>query len=312
MEVKYVGNGDVVLISGGGKIYTDIAARFCRSERDLKDIIGSPYDKRIVENILNSNHLAATEFDYFIFGIQGYSRVTEAQLIRKRIASYLISSGRIEKNNKRKFSVVIPKNIEDIKSHIEVESVDDIMVLDNDNYIPIRNYYPAVSKDNKYIIVVDTLSILKAIEYWYTNAINENIPEEEARYLKPQATEFKAIVGMNARALIDWFKIRCCQNAQTEIRDLAYKMLKLCKNVAPDLFKDVGASCVSLGYCPENKRQNSKCKNKILTHDDVLELIKKEKTTKNIEIQKPNDDPVDLSNGKLIYNNKPFFYDNWK
>ena len=30
---KFVGDGKVVLIGGGGKIFTDIAARFVRSER---------------------------------------------------------------------------------------------------------------------------------------------------------------------------------------------------------------------------------------------------------------------------------------
>ena len=48
--------------------------------------------------------------------------------------------------------------------------------------------------------------------------------EEDLRYLKPQATEFKALIGMNAHALLDWFKIRCCKNAQAEIRDMACRI----------------------------------------------------------------------------------------
>ena len=35
------------------------------------------------------------EFDFFLFGVEGYSRVTEVQLVRKRLASYLIKSGRL-------------------------------------------------------------------------------------------------------------------------------------------------------------------------------------------------------------------------
>ena len=101
MNKQNVGDGKVVLISGGGKIYTDIAARFVRSEKSLDEIIGSEYDKSIVQNIMNSGHKAAVEFDYFIFGVEGYSRVTEVQLVRKRIASYMIKTGRANKNGKR-------------------------------------------------------------------------------------------------------------------------------------------------------------------------------------------------------------------
>ena len=38
LDEKYTGNGKVVLLAGGGKIYTDIAARFVRSERSLEEL----------------------------------------------------------------------------------------------------------------------------------------------------------------------------------------------------------------------------------------------------------------------------------
>ena len=278
MNMNYVGNGEVYLISGGGKVFTDIAARFCRSRRDLNDIIASPYDANIVKNILSSGHLAATEFDYFIFGIQGYSRVTEIQLVRKRIASYLISSGRVEHNGKRSFDVVIPESItkEYITGCVDRIDPDNIFVYTMDRNDPRGNERRLSDLLNSDVylcrIELTTSEILTVLENWYDDALANNIPEEEARYLKPQATEFKAIIGMNAHALIDWFKIRCCMNAQTEIRDLANKMLKLCKDAEPDLFANAGANCVSLGYCPENERQNEKC-NK-LTHNDIKNIIK--------------------------------------
>lgn len=45
--------------------------------------------------------------------------------------------------------------------------------------------------------------------------------------------------------------LRCCNRAQWEIRELAYKMLEQAKEVAPLLFKNAGASCVATGHCPE-------------------------------------------------------------
>lgn len=275
MDIKSVGNGKVVLLAGGGKVFTDVAARFVNSDRSLEEIISSEYDAKIVENILSSGHLAATEFDYFVFGIEGYSRVTEVQLVRKRMASYLIKSGRRDKKGKRSFDMVLPGCIEGLKSSYELNPRDVIIEYSGGKEVLSRFledmcelYYCNLYWN------YNSIDLLTMIENWYNDGVNGGYREEDLRYLKPQATEFKAIIGMNAHALLDWFKIRCCLNAQSEIRDLAKKMLAVCKESSPDLFRNAGASCVPLGYCPENKMQNSSCVGKIHTHDKVLEYIK--------------------------------------
>lgn len=233
MKETYVGNGTVSLIAGGGKVYADIAARFCSSERPLSEIIASPYSPEIVHNLVSSGHLAALEFDYFIFGVEGYSRVCETQLVRKRLASYMIKSGRAQLGNKREFSMVYPE--------MAAQYVSNITLPDG----------------HKTILSGSQLAGL--IEQWYTQAATGGMKDEDLRYLKPQATEFRGLIGMNAHALRDWFMIRCCLNAQYEIRDMAWKMLKLCKEAAPDLFDGAGPSCEVLGYCPEGDRQNKRC-----------------------------------------------------
>ena len=248
LEEKNTGEGKVLLLAGGGKVFTDIAARFVRSEREWEDIVASPYNKAIVENILNSGHRAALEFDYFIFGVEGYSRVTETQLVRKRLASYLIKSGRAELNGKRNFSVVYPPSVKNFAAKVSLPDGTDVTVT------------PHILAD--------------MIRQWYEAGIEMGLPEEDLRYMKPQATEFKAIIGMNAHALLDWFGIRCCMNAQHEIRDLARKMLRLCRQAAPDLFAQAGPSCAQLGYCPENTRQNAACVGKVLTKDEALRILK--------------------------------------
>ena len=249
IKEQYTGQGKVLLLAGGGKIYTDIAARFVRSERSLEDIVASEYSKKIVENIVSSNHGAALEFDFFLFGIEGYSRVTETQLVRKRIASYLIKSGRAELGGKRIFSVVYPESV--------------------------ANFAAEVTLPDGHTTRLTGRELAALSSQWYDAGLEAGLPEQDLRYLKPQATEFKAIIGMNAHALRDWFAIRCCKNAQAEIRDLANKMLRLCRKAAPDLFTGAGPSCVQLGYCPENRLINPACRGRILTKDEAMELLKK-------------------------------------
>lgn len=247
LQEQYTGTGKVILLAGGGKIYTDIAARFVRSERDLEEIAASPYSRQIVRNILDSNHRAALEFDYFLFGIDGFSRVTETQLVRKRLASYLIKSGRAELGGKRAFCVAYPENA--------------------------ANFSCPVTLPNGESISLSGRDLAELSRQWYERGVAKGLPEEDLRYLKPQATTFKAIIGMNAHALLDWFAIRCCKNAQHEIRDLAKKMLSLCRSAAPDLFVNAGPNCVQLGYCPENKLQNPDCRGKVPTKEAALKIL---------------------------------------
>ena len=82
---------------------------------------------------------------------------------------------------------------------------------------------------------------------------------EDARYVLPNACTTKMIVTMNARSLHNFFKLRCCNRAQWEIRDLACKMLALVKEVAPNVFKDAGPACVR-GGCSEGNMTCGKAK----------------------------------------------------
>jgi len=212
--------------------------------------------------------LACTEFDYYLFGIEGYARVTEVQLVRKRIASYMIKSGREELKGKRQFSVVLPKNLLGLKGVVKIPC-SRIFI----NNKPLNELLSGENCNGLVDVQLETEEILLLIEDWYNTGVVGGVKEQDLRYLKPQATEFKAIIGMNAHALIDWFKIRCCMNAQDEISHLARRMLALCKEDNPVLFEKAGASCVGLGYCPENARINIKCKGRVLTHNEMLEIL---------------------------------------
>lgn len=83
--------------------------------------------------------------------------------------------------------------------------------------------------------------------------IRDGVPAEDARYIIPQGVTCKLIVTMNARELLHFFELRCCNRAQWEIRQMAKRMLEICRQYAPALFADAGPSCLR-GPCPEGKR----------------------------------------------------------
>ena len=259
-KIAFTGRGNVMLIAGGGKVYTDIAARFVRSERSINDIIASPYDKEILKNILDSNHKAALEFDWFLFAMEGYSRVTEVQMVRKRHASYMIKSGRAELDGKRRFSVVVPREIGEFS----------VQARRN----PDGQHWEEVSLGSEDGVTYGARDLIELTEIWYNAGARSGIAEEKLRYMKPQATEFKAIVGMNGHALMDFFAVRCCNNAQAEIRDMADRMLRLVRHEVPDMFANAGASCVQLGYCPEGKRQCAQKRHLVYTKDEMTAMLR--------------------------------------
>ena len=75
---------------------------------------------------------------------------------------------------------------------------------------------------------------------------------EDARFVLPNACETKMVVTMNARSLMNFFQLRCCNRAQWEIRELAEKMFALVYPVAPHIFAKAGPACLC-GACPEGK-----------------------------------------------------------
>lgn len=116
---------------------------------------------------------------------------------------------------------------------------------------------PKIKNNEKYKKIMDEIANS------YRKLKKLGLPNEDARFVLPNACTTQMIMTMNARSLKNFFTLRCCYRAQWEIRDVANKMLKLCKNVAPILFEDWGPECLR-GHCNEGKLA-AKCpmKNKL-------------------------------------------------
>jgi len=207
------------------------SARLCYSSRTIQEIAeGTDGEKqeKLIQKIIRLGHYSVLEHVCFTFGIENISRVCSHQLVRHRIASFSQRSQRYVKVGKEQ-QYIIPKKIL------------------SDRYLSSK--FKELSTKNYDL---------------YQEMLAKGIPAEDARYILPQATNTSIIFTANARELIHFFRLRCCNRAQWEIREVATEMLRLVKKIAPAIFKSAGPPCVS-GPCPEDemscghpwKRENS-------------------------------------------------------
>lgn len=75
---------------------------------------------------------------------------------------------------------------------------------------------------------------------------------ENASYFAMSGHQLDILLGMNARELMHFMKLRTCSRAQWEIRGVAGHMLERLREAFPELFSMYGASC-RFGPCPEGR-----------------------------------------------------------
>lgn len=206
-----------------------LAARTCYSGLDmetLKSRVNDNDQADFLRRVVASGHLSVLEHASFTFSIEGVSRALLAQVTRHRIASFSVQSQRYVSLEKG-FGYIIPPRIQ------------------------------ALGED----AIHEFESQMQQMHQWYIDwqeklGTGEG-SNEDARFVLPNACETHITMTMNARELLHFFSLRCCDRAQWEIRAMAVEMLRLCKKAAPVIFENAGPSCVN-GPCPEGTKSCGK------------------------------------------------------
>lgn len=236
------------------------AAKLCYSPVGIGEIEEGLDDEKVhkfLGLLMDLGHESPIEHVSFTFGVEGVSRTLTHQLVRHRIASFSQQSQRYVRLSQ--FEYIIPPAI---ANNNEAKAI----------------FIKAMEEDQKnYDKVSDLL-----FKDHYNRYIGEGLKEkdakmkaekeaiEDARYIFPNACETKIVFTMNARSLLNFFNLRCCNRAQWEIRELAIQMLKEVKKVYPILFKNSGPNCIN-GPCPEG----------IMTCGKIVEVRQKFKAIEN-------------------------------
>ena len=195
------------------------AARLCYAPvggRELMESLTDEKIRKVLTTIMASGHFSTLEHASYTFAIEGVSRALTHQLVRHRLASYNQQSQRYVKF-KEEPPIVRPASVD-------------------------TNPEAAQAFDEA----------IEACWQAYDKLVQAGVPAEDARYVLPNACETKIVVTMNIRELMHFFSNRCCNRAQWEIRELAWKMLELVRPTAPFIFRTAGPGCMR-GACPEGK-----------------------------------------------------------
>ncbi len=191
------------------------AGNSCYSERPSYEIVEDINAERVLSRIVGMGHHSVIEHAVFTFSVEGVSRALTHQLVRHRVASFSQQSQRYV--SMKEPTYVVPHTVE---GDPEARRVFD--------------------------------ETMASIWDAYGRLESMGIPAEDARYLLPNGCTTNITITMNARELLHFFSLRCCNRAQWEIREMADEMLRLCREVSPVIFKDAGPPCVR-GPCPEGK-----------------------------------------------------------
>jgi|YNPMSStandDraft_1061717.scaffolds.fasta_scaffold02344_5 thymidylate synthase (FAD) len=192
-----------------------LAARTCYSKNPPQTIT---LDKarKLIRELIRRGHESILEHALFTFRIEGISRVASHQLVRHRLASYAQQSQR----------------------YVSLQEADFICP-------------PAIGANPQAeIIFRETVQRCREA---YEKLLTLGILREDARYIIPQGTTTNLVFTANARELLHIFRLRLCNRAQWEIRELCLKMLKILQEKAPVIFESAGPPCVD-GVCPEGEK----------------------------------------------------------
>lgn len=231
--LRYTPEGEKLIASAAKLCYSPVGIT------EIEDGLDEDKVESFLGHLMDLGHASPIEHVSFTFGVEGVSRTLTHQLVRHRIGSYSQQSQRYVRLSQ--FEYVLPPSIENNREakRIFIKAMEE----DQKNYDEISKI---LFDDHYNIYVEDGLDEKEAKK----KAEKESI--EDARYVFPNACETKIVFTMNARSLLNFFSLRCCNRAQWEIRELALQMLKEVKKVYPTLFKNAGPNCVN-GPCPEGK-----------------------------------------------------------
>lgn len=233
------------------------AAKLCYSPVGVEEIeegLTPESTEKFIKFLLSLRHESPLEHVSFSFAVEGVSRILETQLVRHRIASYSVQSGRYVKRDDPDF--VVPIGI--LEGDFKAQAIYDDAIEHS-----IKAYNDLTDALIRSQIKKEGLLKLLPEEELEPEMFKKEYPKiyqtfekkaiENARYVYPQALATKLVCTFNARSFLNFMEHRGCRRAQNEINELAWRMLKELRPHLPTLSRYFGPTCLTHRKCKEGK-----------------------------------------------------------
>lgn len=196
------------------------AARLCYrdvSAVDLLQSLSSDEVTHLLDVVISSGHFSVIEHITFTFAIDGVSRVLTHQLVRHRVGiAFSQQSQRYATVQNAPY--VIPRTI--------------------------------AARDD---LAASFREIGEAARDLYDRMLREGVPNEDARFILPQAIATRLVMTVNLRELIHMYRLDACLRSQWEMRYLMNALKREVRRVSPRLASELQIKCFAQGYCDEAK-----------------------------------------------------------
>ena len=177
-------------------------------------------NEKVIEMLVENDYSSALEHIWFTFRIK-CSIGCQRQILEHRIASHTTRSTRYCDENVAE-SFEYPKKL----SGEDKEDVERLLIMIDGVYKKLKEKYG----------------------------------RDVARYILPIGLQTEFVWTINARSLINFLGLRLCERAHEEIREVAYEVLEIVRELVPEIFEMIGCRGVNLGVCPENRARPKSCK----------------------------------------------------
>ena len=233
------------------------AAKLCYSPVGVEEIeegLTPESTEKFIKFLLSLGHESPLEHVSFSFAVEGVSRILETQLVRHRIASYSVQSGRYVKRDNPDF--VVPIGI--LEGDFKTQAIYDDAIehsIKAYNELTDALIRSQIKKEGLLKLLPEEELELEMFKKEYPKIYQtfEKKAIENARYVYPQALATKLVCTFNARSFLNFMEHRGCRRAQNEINELAWRMLKELRPHLPTLSRYFGPTCLTHRKCKEGK-----------------------------------------------------------
>jgi len=154
---------------------------------------------KLIARLIALGHESPLEHAYATFYISGCSRAMTHQLVRHRLVSVSQQSQRYV--DEKSFQYVIPPSVPDERREEFEQDMESIRAM-------------------------------------YSKWQNRGLKKEDARFVLPNACTSEIVISANFREFRHIFAVRCAPQAQWEIRQACFAMLRELHRHAPSVFQD--------------------------------------------------------------------------